>query len=312
MKTLHTLIGAAMALAVVAGGCSKTPDQQAKAPKADTKTEQSGAAAPALWRVQDADTKIYLFGTVHILKPGLKWKSPALEKAVASADAVYLETDIEKVSDGSLMGDMVKLAANKTTCNLRCLLPDDDEDKVYAFGKDLGMSPKMLDRLNPWMIGMTFQALFMTQHGYQADQGVEKTVLKIAHENDTPLRYFETPLQQLHFFADLPMKDQTEFLIGTVESFNKDPKELDGLIKDWSEGNVEGIAKRISQTEDFGNAHVYQVLLADRNKHWDKVLEKLMREETGTYFVAVGAAHLAGPDSVIALMRRHGFEVVRE
>ncbi len=307
MRTIVIMIVVLIGLA----GCGKASEVPHK-PETTQPGTGTQVAHPALWLVQDEDTKIYLFGTVHILKPGLDWQNPKIINAVKAADAIYLETDIEKVQDGSLMGEMVRLAANRTDCDLRCLLPDDKEEAVYAFGDDLGMPPAMLDKLQPWMVGMTFQALYMTQHGYLADQGVEKTILKIAHEQNISLRYFETPLQQIHFFADLPPKDQTAFLIGTVESFNEDPKALDELIADWASGNVKGIAARLSKTEDFGNAHVYEVLLAGRNKRWYRVLENLLAEEQGTYFVAVGAAHLAGPDSVIAQMRAHGLDVVRE
>src|SRR5579871_2761803 len=50
---------------------------------------------PAMWRLGDADTTVYLFGTVHVLPPGLNWETPAIDAAVKASKAVYFETDVE-------------------------------------------------------------------------------------------------------------------------------------------------------------------------------------------------------------------------
>lgn len=311
MIFVKNFVGLVVGAAFLLGGCSKSADESAQKPK-PAQTETVLNNDPALWLIQDADTKIYLFGTVHILKPGMKWQTPKFVNAVKSADMIFLEADLSLAEDGSLIQEVTTLGANRSSCDLRCILPDADEDKVYKFGDDLGMPPEMLDRLQPWMVGIMFQALYMGAHGYKTDNGVEKAVMAMADDIHTPLRYFETPMQQMRFFANLPLKDQTDFLIATVDSINEDPDFFDELIEDWAKGNVKGIAEKMSETDDWGSEIVYEALLANRNKAWVVELKKQMEEFEGTIFVAVGTAHLVGKDSVNALMKKQGFEVVRQ
>src|SRR4051812_44835850 len=65
------------------------------------------SAAPAMWRVRDGDSEIYLFGTMHVLPPGLKWRTRLYDAAYARADAVWFETDM-RASPATLSALMAK------------------------------------------------------------------------------------------------------------------------------------------------------------------------------------------------------------
>ena len=58
------------------------------------------AGAPALWVVQGAKAKVYLFGTIHVLKPGVDWVTPAIDSALAASDDLWLEVP-ENLNDVS-------------------------------------------------------------------------------------------------------------------------------------------------------------------------------------------------------------------
>src|SRR5690348_14802900 len=53
-------------------------------------------AHPALWEVSDPDTTIYLFGTIHLLPDGLKWRTPKFDKAVADSQELVVETTVDQ------------------------------------------------------------------------------------------------------------------------------------------------------------------------------------------------------------------------
>src|SRR5262245_58714794 len=96
LKRFGRRIAAVSAIAVVACGM---------APAAEPK-----AASPALWKVADEDTTIYLFGTIHLLPKGTQWRSPAFDKAAAGADTLVVETVIDEKDPGATMGEVFKLA----------------------------------------------------------------------------------------------------------------------------------------------------------------------------------------------------------
>jgi len=51
----------------------------------------AAAAEPPMWVVRDRNSEVVLFGSVHVLPPGLAWEPPALKRAIASADDIWFE-----------------------------------------------------------------------------------------------------------------------------------------------------------------------------------------------------------------------------
>ncbi|MGI9360936.1 MAG: TraB/GumN family protein, partial [Parasphingorhabdus sp.] len=72
---------------------------QAEPPQSSGQTAPLAAEAltipddpdPALWVVKDEDTTIYLFGTIHILKPGLSWFDEAVKDAFDESEELVVE-----------------------------------------------------------------------------------------------------------------------------------------------------------------------------------------------------------------------------
>ena len=70
-------LGLGLGLAVIAGAPAPVMAQDAAA--------ETGK--PALWVVRDADSTIYLFGTVHLLRPETVWNSPVVKSGAMSPPA---------------------------------------------------------------------------------------------------------------------------------------------------------------------------------------------------------------------------------
>jgi len=148
--------------------------------------------------------------------------------------------------------------------------------------------------------------------GYEADSGVEMVINTKAKAAKKEIRYFETAAQQVRFMGELPEASQIEFLVQGAIAIEDEPDMLDELVSDWAEGDVAGIAEMMSGVDDWGDMTVYNTLLVGRNRVWTKKISQLMDDEAGTFMVAVGAGHLAGEDSVIAMLRDNGETVTRQ
>jgi uncharacterized protein YbaP (TraB family) len=59
------------------------------------------------------------------------------------------------------------------------------------------------------------------------------------------------------------------------------------------------------------NPLMYERLLVERNRNWLPELEKLVARPRPA-FVVVGAAHLVGPDGLIALLSAKGYRVEQQ
>jgi uncharacterized protein YbaP (TraB family) len=120
-----------------------------------------------------------------------------------------------------------------------------------------------------------------------------------------PVNGLETSEQQIGFLANLPQPLQLDFLRDTLHDVDKDSSELTGLVTAWKNGDTDAIAHLEDDDVRKESPELYKTLIVDRNKAWATKIATLL-QHPGTVFIAVGAAHLAGPDSVQAQLARLG------
>jgi uncharacterized protein YbaP (TraB family) len=150
----------------------------------------------------------------------------------------------------------------------------------------------------------------MLQAGYDPNSGVELTIKPLFTKAGKPVHGFETAEQQLRFFADLPQKQEVDFLDESLNEVDEGIGKFDNIAAAWAAGDVEGIDKQLDAEMRDKYPDVYKLLIIQRNKAWIPQFQTLLKGE-GTYFVAVGAGHLAGPDGVPTLLTAAGVKVDR-
>ncbi|KAA0070884.1 TraB/GumN family protein [Rhodanobacter sp. T12-5] len=266
-------------------------------------------AHPALWMVKDADTTIYLFGTVHLLPNDTDWRWPALEKALADSGSLTIElTDDDPARMQALvlqygldpahpLSDKLSAAENATLTRA-----------AQTAGVPGGAST--LRMMRPWLAGLTLTVAPLLKAGLDPAHGVDKLLKAQMQAAGKPVNGLETSEQQIRFLADLPADVELEFLRSTLRDADKGSGELTTLIDAWKRGDVATIAH--IEDEDLARhaPALYQRLLVQRNRSW-AVKIAAMLQRPGTVFIAVGAAHLAGPDSVQSQLESRGTPVER-
>ena len=117
------------------------------APAAQAQTVKD--ADPALWVVKDADTTVYLFGTVHALKPGLSWFDEAVKAAFDKSDELVLE--MVEPDAATMQGLILKTGVNLEGPTLTERLPADKREAFARAAADSGVPAVALDRFDPWL-----------------------------------------------------------------------------------------------------------------------------------------------------------------
>ena len=264
-------------------------------------------ADPALWVVKDADTTVYLFGTVHVLKPGLGWFDEGVKAAFDKSDELVLE--MVEPDPAAMQGLIMKTALSPEGPTLTEKLPADKRD---AYGKalaDIGVPAAALDRFDPWFAAVTLSVAGLPKLGYNPESGAERTLGAAARTANKPVIGLETAEQQFGYFDTLPEPLQVKFLVSTVDEYPKLGATLDKMVASWSAGDPETLGKTMNE-ELSDTPEIAKVLLTDRNARWAEWIGKRM-EKPGTVFVAVGAGHLAGADSVQAQLAKHKLTATR-
>lgn len=275
---------------------------------ADAKPSTSHYVAPALWRVADKDTTIYLFGTVHVMKPGTEWFTGGIKRAFDGSDELVLEI-VEPEDPQVMAATMAGAALAKDGVNLSDRLTPEARSRYQEAMTSNGLPWQMFEGFNPWMAGIALSVQPLEKLGYKADLGAEKALSAAARSTGKKIGALETVEQQLGYFAGLPMDQQISFLNATVDGLPDMDKEFGRLITHWKEGDPEKLAAEMNESLE-ATPQLAKVLLLQRNGNWARWIKERL-EQPGTAFVAVGAGHLAGKSSVQEQLKNLGIASAR-
>ena len=265
-------------------------------------------ADPALWVVKDEDTTIYLFGTIHALKPGLSWFDEAVKDAFDTSDQLMLEIVLPE--DQAEMAKLtLPLAIDPDGKTLSSRLTPEDREAYEAAMTKLGVPPAQFEMFEPWFAALTLSVLPLVQVGYHPDQGAEKQLTSFAKTSNKPVAGLETVEQQLGLFDSLPEDQQVAFLNAVVKDIDNLGLTLDTLVEQWSNGDPDALAATMNDSL-AATPELAEALLYRRNANWANQIRARM-DEPGTVFIAVGAGHLAGKRSVQDYLEERGLTVTR-
>lgn len=297
---LSAALGLGLAFAVMA------PPTQAFAET--VAVQPAREAGPALWVIRDADSTIYLFGSVHVLRPTTQWASARVDQAFDGADTIWFE--ITNPDDQAAALPLILQHGMSPAQPLSSRLTADEWAKVEAAAAASGMAAAQLEPMRPWLAALSLSMAPLVKAGYDPKSGVELVLRERADKGGKPIKGLETMDQQIRLLAGLSDDAQMAFLRTALETFEEATPRLDGMVEAWAEGDVEQIESLgVDQIRDESE-EVYQAMLARRNADWANQIKTLL-DGSGTDFIAVGAAHLAGPDSVQTLLAQKGVEAVR-
>jgi len=274
-----------------------------------TAKSTSGAGSPQIWTYADDDTTVYLFGTVHLLKPELSWKTPDMIQALKEADTLVLEADM--VSPGSMSSIqklMVEYSAFPEGETLSGVLSDEEKAIVLESLTAQGIPMDAVESMKPWMVQLQLGIMQIMKAGYDPQSGVEAVLLSDPSIADKKLSYLESAETQIKALGGADIDEQIQGLMATISTLELGNDYLETLVNEWAEGDVKGIGAMMSNPAMYGSKSAYDMLLTKRNENWIEPLKALL-DEPGTKFVAVGAGHLAGPDSVVKMLKTEGVKV---
>lgn len=265
-------------------------------------------AEPALWAIKDADSTIYLFGTIHALKPDVQWRSPLIDKAMSDSGDLTLE--IVGGDDPAVMQPLVLKYGLSPGQKLSARIGPERFKRASELAQAAGMPPEMLEIMRPWMAAVSLAMAPMIKAGYDPKAGVEQVLLGAARAGGKAQNAFETPEQQVRFFADLPAKTEDDFLAATLEDAEEGLAKIDSLVEAWAVGDLPRLEAEFVTEMKGEYPQLYDRLITKRNEDWARQL-KTKLAGSGVSFVAVGSGHLVGPDSVQAQLAKLGIRAAR-
>ena len=265
-------------------------------------------ADPALWVVRDADTTVYLFGTVHFLPKDLVWFDEAVAEAFAASDELKME--LLPVEDPASLAPLImKLAVDPAGRTMaQRMTPEDHAAYVKAINA-LGLPAAQLEPMEPWFIGLQAASVIYMKAGLDPKSGAEEVLTQAARKAGKTITAFETPEQQFTMLDSTPEAEQLAGVKDLAQRQDEGLAVISKMIEHWTRGEADETG-RLMNEEMKDTPETARILLTDRNARWAADIQARM-DRPGVVFVAVGAGHLTGKDSVQDLLAQEGLKVKR-
>jgi len=283
----------------------------AAATLACTPPSAGAAERSVVWSVRGEHNTVYLFGSIHVLRPGGVGLPRAAQVAYDDAEQLVMEIDMDDpaVADPVAMAaQMQRYARLPAGQSLESALGA-DYALVATKLQEAGLDPALMDGFAPWLVGMLLLQVEIAKRGFDPALGIEQQVVDRAAADRKPIVGLETPADQFAVLAGLTLPEPTRFLLMTLEETEDADARLDELLTAWRTGDTATLARVLAEEfEEF--PELYRPLTEDRNRAWVEQLAGLL-DDRDDYLVVVGALHLVGRNSVVDLLRQRGFSVTQ-
>ena len=265
-------------------------------------------AEPAIWVIKQKKATIYLFGTIHLLRPETVWNVPKIKKATAESRELWLEVVLDP-NDSTSMNVMGKYGFDSTK-RLSEALSAEQRERLVKTADQYTFPMELIDQMRPWYAGLTLTLMPLLKAGYNPNAGVEEILRVRAQIAGRKVAGLETLEEQIKLLSELSEADQIDFLMAAISNTEEGVAYFKKMEQAWSEGDLKALETIFADEMKNEAPMAYQGLIVDRNKRWSEQIAKML-QKPGVKFIAVGTGHLVGPDSVQAQLARQGIKAKR-
>jgi uncharacterized protein len=273
-----------------------------------TQTRPPGAITPALYAVRDADSTMYLYGTVHVRPRGADWANARVRAAIDESEEVWTELMMSPEADAQTQALAQRFGRAERP--LSSWLNEDENARFNAAVAKIGLPRGALEGLQPWAAALTLTVVPLMQAGYDPQSGVDRSLDAYADNAGKRMRALETAEQQYMFFASMSAEMQREMLLEAIAQVDSVDEMIGAMSETWERGNEAALARVVIEETRRDYPELYRTLFVVRNNAWMDELTREM-EGSGVDFIAVGAGHVIGPDGLVAQFRARGYRVER-
>ncbi|MFY0310377.1 TraB/GumN family protein [Leisingera sp. D0M16] len=316
----------ALALQATAGfaACRGIDYRDHLPPATEARLEREMAATPFSrgnhWVATKGNRTVHVIGTMHGGDARMAKVMRNLRPALASAQAIYLETVQPGMDDLDAMpAALARSFLLPKGKELRHLLGKEAWEHFELTARVSGANVETMNRMQPWAISMFLVQSGCRPYGFGLKRGLDDRIADFASRKRIPIGALETPAQALTAIASLPLRDQARMLELELELVQSDKPEDATPVEAYFDQSVWSafiLAPWISaQYSSFSGAETARLwrqynhrLLDQRNIRWMKVILAARQERI---VVAVGAAHLPGKNGVLNLLHAKGFSLSR-
>jgi uncharacterized protein YbaP (TraB family) len=297
-------------LCLLLSGCDREPVKgNPSAGRIQTAASQTdGSADGCVWVVDSTlNGRLYLCGTIHILREQDYPLAPGYEAAYRGSDKLLLELPPVKGSGPELSMKMSQLGTFSSDTSLEAHVGAHAWKAVQTWALRRGLDPSSMKRFRPWFVSLLITSKEYALLGATPELGVDKHFSARAESDGKPGEGLETDDFQLQMFTSLTNEQQRELLDQTLAELSTVPDEYEKMILAWKKGDLPALHAMLFR-EAEKHPDLMNLFLTDRNRVWIEKLDAMLRRGEKV-MVLVGAGHLTGDAGLIELLKKRGHQV---
>ena len=263
-----------------------------------------------LWKATGARGSVYLVGSVHLLTKDYYPLSASLEAAFEDSDLLVEEVDFAEMLKPETQVQTMARGLLPAGQSLDKVVSADTLSLVSQRVSALGMPIEPLKRFKPWSLALMLLGLEWQKAGFDPALGLDRHFYDQARSQGKAVKGLETVAFQLSRFDEMNNEQQERLLVQSLKELDTQRSAVAVLADAWKAGDVatiEGIVLQELKLE----TRLYERLLVDRNRMWLPQIESLF-ERARPAFIVVGAAHLVGPDGLLAMLTAKGYAIAQQ
>ncbi|HEX7800105.1 MAG TPA: TraB/GumN family protein [Asticcacaulis sp.] len=299
MRNLFKIIAAALLLAFA--------PRIAAAEAAPTVT----VAHPLLWEIDDGAARVYLFGSIHVMKPDTVWLSDDLQRRFDSAGQAWFE--VADLDDQAAVQQQAQRYMLDPSGHMTAGLTPAEVVRLDALLAPYGLGSAQMMGYRKWAVALVLNVQQIAAAGYNPKTGVDLTLLQQARATGKPVHGFETIDQEMQKLAPADDAEDMAALRSAIADSATSAQDIADLFQAWANGDEKRLTSFMVDKMKAESPSLYRRVIVERDAAWTPQVERLVRDLKaqggGTAFVTVGVGHLVGPDSLIAMLRADGAKV---
>jgi uncharacterized protein YbaP (TraB family) len=272
--------------------------------------QTTAAGKHFLWTVRSDTNVLYLAGSVHALGPDAYPLPAVFEKAFEASGTLVEELDLAEAGSLSAMPMLLARGLYGDGRTFESAVSKETATMVAQYFKQTGLPMAMIRPMKPWMIMLMLSALEVQKAGLDASRGLDKYFYDKARAAKKPVIGLETAEFQIDRFDTMPDEVQEQMLRSTLTELDAQSSQLKAMIAAWQRGDTATLEKTV-RTSFAGYPAAYTSLIVERNRNWIPQLQMCLSSPRPC-FVVVGAAHMVGPDGLLALLQQKGYKVEQQ
>lgn len=260
-----------------------------------------------MWLAEGASNRVYILGSVHLLRRQDHPLPAVMEAAYADAESLIMELDMDDLDAAALQASTNRLGVIHDDRTLKDFLGDARYNEAAAAAREMEIPFEMLDKAEPWFAAITIEQLALTRIGFNPLYGIELHLTMKATQDGKEVTGLETIDEQLAMLDGLSIEAQNDLLLQTLAEGGNIEAFMDDMIRAWRVGNVDYL--ETNMLDDMAKyPELFDAIVVNRNQRWVSAIEALLDDEDD-YLIVVGALHLVGDVGVPALLEKRGVKI---